>query len=145
MKPDFTGTWKLIRGESEFAFLPPPRLRVDTISHAESEFRVRTRQKDANGDLTVDRDLVIDGAAIEVMIRGRARLVRAFWDDHVLVTETVSEVSGKPRRLVDRRSLDANGEWITIERLQEQPGGDVRQKLRLRRLDDSREATISEQ
>lgn len=145
MKPDFTGTWKLIRGESEFAFLPPPRLRVDTISHAEPEFRVRTRQKDANGDLTVDRDLVIEGAAIEVMIRGRARLVRAFWDDHVLVTETVSEVSGKPRRLVDRRSLDADSQWITLERLQEQPGGDVRQKLRLRRLDDSREAIISEQ
>ncbi|NDJ12149.1 MAG: hypothetical protein EBY17_13310 [Acidobacteriia bacterium] len=143
MKPDFTGVWKLIRGESEFGFLPPPRLRVDTISHLEPEFWVRTRQKDANGDLTVDRDLVLGGAPIEVTIRGRVRLVRAFWDDSVLVVETVSEVSGKPRRLVDRRTLDADNGWMTIERLQEQPGGPVRQKLRLRRSGYSHDAMVS--
>lgn len=143
MKPDFTGVWKLIRGESEFGFLPPPRLRVDTISHLEPEFRVRTQQKDANGDLTVNRDLVVGGDPIEVTLRGRVRLVRAFWDDRVLVVETVSEVSGKPRRLLDRRSLDADGEWMMIDRLQEQPGGPVRQKLRLRRSGDIHTAMIS--
>ena len=134
MKPNFTGTWKLIRGECDFAFLPPPKLRVDTIAHVEPDFRVRTRQKDANGDLTVDRNLVIGGESVEISIRGRGRQVRAFWDGDALVVETLSEVSGNSRRLTDRRTLDPDGEWITIHRLQEQPGGDVRQTLRLLRL-----------
>ncbi len=134
MKPDFTGAWKLIRGECDFAFLPPPKARVDTISHVNEVFQVRTRQKDANGDLTVDRDLTIGGEPVEVSIRGRSRSIRAFWDGDALVVEALSEVSGKTRRLVDRRTLDADGEWITIDRMQEQPGGNVRQRFRLRRI-----------
>ena len=133
MRPDFTGVWKLIRGESEFGFLPPPRLRVDTITHAEPHILIRTRQKDANGVITLDRDLTIGGEFVEVMIRGRARQVRAFWDDAELVVETASEVSGNSRRIEDRWSLDASAEWVTIVRLHEQPGGAVRQRLRMRR------------
>lgn len=135
MKPDFTGVWKLIRGESDFGFLPPPSLRIDTISHVEPEFHVRTRQTDANGNVTVDRDLTLGGGAIEINIRGRARQIRATWDESVLVVETLSEVSGRSRRLVDRRTLDPDGAWLTLDRLQEQPGGDVRQRLRFRRSD----------
>lgn len=134
MKPDFTGVWKLIRGESEFGFLPPPNLRIDTISHVEPRFHVRTRQRDANGDVTVDRDLTLGGDAIEISIRGRARQIRAAWNENVLVVETLSEVSGNSRRLVDRRTLDPDGAWLTLDRLQEQSGGDVRQRLRFRRL-----------
>lgn len=67
------------------------------------------------------------------MIRGRARQVRAFWDDVVLVVETGSEVSGNGRRITDRWALDADSAWLTIERVHEQPGGAVHQRLRLQR------------
>ena len=72
MQPNFTGVWKLIRGECDFGFLPPPRLRVDTILHNDPQLRIRTRQKDANGDITIDRDLTIGGEAVTIQIRGRA-------------------------------------------------------------------------
>ena len=133
MKPNFTGVWKLIRGESDFGFLPPPHLRVDTITHADPELRIRTRQKDDNGDVTLDRDLILGDEAVKIVIRGRARVIRAFWDEAVLVVETKSQVSGKQRRLEDRWLLDEDGEWLTIERLHEMPGGPVRQRLRLQR------------
>jgi len=134
VRPNFTGVWKLIRGESDFGFLPPPTLRLDTIAHGDPQLRIRTRQKDANGDITVDRDLTVGGEAVTIPIRGRTRLVRAFWDGLVLVVETNSELSGAPRRIEDRWALDAGApEWLTIERRQEQPGGAVRQRLRLRR------------
>ena len=133
MRPNLTGVWKLVRGESDFGFLPPPRLRVDTIAHQDPLLRIRTRQKDANGDITLDRDLTIGGEPVNIEIRGRARQVRAFWDEGVLVVETRSEVSGQARRIEDRWTLDAEGEWLTIERLHEQPGGPVHQRLRLRR------------
>ncbi len=134
MRPDFTGIWKLIRGESEFGFLVPPEWRLDKIAHVDPQLRIRTRQKDANGDITVDRDLTVGGDAVTIMIHGRARQITAFWEDAVLVVETRSQVSGNARRIEDRRSLDAGGEWLTIKRLHEQPGGAVRQRLRLRRL-----------
>lgn len=133
MRPDFTGAWKLIRGESDFGFLGAPEWRLDTITHEEPRLRIRTRQKDANGDTTIDRDLTAGGEPVTIMIRGRERQLIAFWEDTVLVVETRSEVSGNARRIEDRRSLDVGGEWLTIERRHEQPGGAVRQRLRLRR------------
>ena len=133
MRPDFTGIWKLIRGESDFGFLGPPEWRLDTITHKDPELRIRTRQKDANGDITVHRDLTVGSEAVTVVIRGRERQISAFWEGAVLVVETRSEVSGNARRIEDRRSMDAGGEWLTIDRLHEQPGGAVRQRLRLRR------------
>lgn len=135
--PDFTGAWKLIRGESEFGFLPPPRLRIDNITHnaGTGALQIRTRQKDASGDVTVDRDLVIGGDAVAVAIRGRSRSVRAYWATGAeLVIETASEVSGASRRIEDRWTLDPGGQWLTIHRLHELPGGPVRQRLRLRRI-----------
>lgn len=131
--PDFTGVWKLIRGESEFGFLPSPQLRMDTIIHQEPVLRIRTRQKDANGDITLDRDFVIGGEPVEIAIRGRARTVRAFWGEAALVITTLSEVSGYMRRIEDRWVIDGGGEWLTIRRLHELPGGPVRQLLRLQR------------
>jgi len=131
--PDLSGVWKLYRGECDFAFLPPPRLRVDTIRQDGERIIIQTRQKDANGTASVERALTIGGDAVEVVIHGRARQVRAFWDADELVVETASEVSGHARRIEDRYRLDADGEWLTIQRVHEQPGGAVRQRLRLKR------------
>ncbi|MEO5923594.1 MAG: hypothetical protein ABIR70_07185 [Bryobacteraceae bacterium] len=135
MPSDLSGTWKLIRGESDFGFLPPPRLRVDMITHREPYLHMRTRQKDANGDIVLDRNVTIGGAAEQIVIRGRARLLRAFWEEQTLVVETTSEVSGSARRIEDRWTVDADGAWLTIERAHDQPGGTVHQWLRLRRIE----------
>lgn len=134
MRPNFTGVWELICGESEFGFLPPPQSRLDVIRHEEPRLQVRTRQKDANGDVTIERDLTIGGEVAVIAIRGRERRLRAYWDGAALVVETCSEVSGKARRIEDRWTVDASGEWLTIARLHEQPGGPVHQKLRLRSI-----------
>ena len=139
MRPNLTGVWNLIRGDSDFGFLPPPQLRVDVIAHEDPQLRIRTRQKDANGDVTTGRCLTIGDEAARIIIRDRARWVRACWDAAVLVVETSSEVSGKSRRIEDRWTLDAAGDWLTIDRLHEQPGGPVRQRLRLQRLKDPAE------
>jgi hypothetical protein len=133
VEPNFSGVWKLIRGECDFAFLAPPRLRVDTILHSGQQINIRTRQKDTKGDLTIDRDLTIGGEAEIVLIHGRARLIRAYWEAAALVLQTDSEVSGNLRRIEDRFTLDNKGEWLTVERHLGQPGGAVHQRLRLRR------------
>jgi hypothetical protein len=133
MPPNFTGEWRLMRGESDFGFLPPPKLRIDTIAHDGARFHLQTLQRDANGKVIVDRDLEIGGPPVEIAIRGRGRSIRAFWEGDVLVIETTSEVSGKARRLEDRWTLEPGGERLTIARLHEQPGGPVRQRLCMQR------------
>jgi hypothetical protein len=77
MRPNFTGVWKLIRGESDFGFLPPPEWRLDSITHDDPELQIRPRQKDANGDTTVDRDLTVGGETVTIMIRRRDRRIAA--------------------------------------------------------------------
>jgi len=133
MCPNFTGEWKLDRGASEFGFLSAPKLRIDRIVHDEPRLRIETRQKDTNGDITVVRDFMIGAEPVPVVIRGRIRLIRAFWDAVGLVVETTSEVSGNPRRIRDRWTLP-DEDRITIERLHEQPGGAVHQRLQMQRL-----------
>ncbi len=134
MHPNFTGVWKLIRSESDFGFLPPPHLRVDTISHEDPVLKMRTRQKDENGDVTLERDLTIGDEPVKIAVQGKTRRIRAFWEDSVLVVETKSETSGKQWRIEDRWKLDEDGEWLTLERMHEQPGGGaVRQRLRMQK------------
>ena len=133
MPSNFTGIWTLIPSESDFGFLPPPSLRVDTISHEEPQLQIRTRQKDANGDITLDRNVVIGGDPATVLIRGRARQIRVFWQESVLVVETKSEVGGNARCIEDRWTIDVETGWLTIERRFEQSGGAVHQRLHLRR------------
>jgi hypothetical protein len=130
---NLTGVWRLRNDASDFGFLPAPRLRTDTITHNGRELRILTRQKDANGEITVERDLTIGGAEAELTIHGRTRRMRAFRDDAAIVLETRYEVSGNPRRIEDRLLPDADGQWLSIHRLLEQPGGVVRQRLRFRR------------
>ena len=101
--------------------------------HDDPQLHIRTHQIDANGDIAVDKDLTIGGQTLTVAIRGRERQIRAFWDDDVLVLETLSVVSGNIRCLEDRCSLDAAEEWLIVERLHEQPGGAVKQLLRFHR------------
>jgi hypothetical protein len=135
MFANFTGTWELIPHESRFGFLPPPSLRVDTIVHEESRILIQTRQKDTNGDNTVIRDINIGAEVVLLDIRGRLRWIRATWqDDGALLMETTSEVSGNPRRIQDRWKLGTDAQWLMIERLFQQSGGNVHQWLWFKRV-----------
>ena len=117
------------RGRSEFAFLAPPRTRVDVITQTGDAISIRTTQKDTNGTTIVERSFQIGGDAVDVEIRGRMRRVSGRWEGADLVISTESEVSGNARRIEDRWRLSDDGETIFISRLHEQPGGAVRQML----------------
>jgi hypothetical protein len=82
----------------------------------------------------VERRLEIGGETVEIEIHGRPRKIRARWEETTLALETRHEVSGRLRLIEDRFRLDADGAWLTLDRLHHQPGGAVRQRLRLQRL-----------
>ena len=130
---DFTGTWRLSLRESSFGFLPPAKLRVDSITQTEAQICIVTRQVDTNGDHTVERVLPLNGTPVEVLVLAKVRTISARWDGDVLLIETHNEVSGRVRRIEDRWSLSADGESITVSRSHDNPGGAVRQKIVLQR------------
>ncbi len=128
-KPDFTGSWRLSLRESRFGFLPPAKLRVDTITQSATGIRIVTRQIDTNGDHTVERVLPLDGTPVEVLVLGRTRTISAHWDGDDLLVETHNEVSGRLRRIEDRWSLSPDRESIKVSRWHGNPGGAVRQEI----------------
>lgn len=127
---NLSGVWKLLVGESDFGFLPPPKFRLDTVAHAGERIRIETHQIDGNGDNTVVRDLIVGAEPVEAMILGRARWISARWDAETLVMETRSTVSGNDRAIEDRWRIGPEG--LTIRRIHRQPGGAGHQTLRFR-------------
>lgn len=131
--PDFSGTFTLNRGLSDFAFLKPPKMRVDSIVHADPNLAVTTLQIDTNGANTTVRRFTTDGALVAIEVLGKARQLRARWEDAELIVETSWDHNGNPRLLTDRWQLSANRKQLTVTRHQQMNGGPVRQRFVLDR------------
>ena len=132
-RPDFSGTFTLNRAESEFAFLKPPKMRVDSIVHADPQLAVTTLQIDTNGANTTVRKFTTDQLPVTIDVLGKARQLKAHWEGIELIVETSWDHNGNPRVLTDRWVLSANGRQLVVTRHQEMNGGPVRQKFVLER------------
>jgi len=132
-RPDFSGTFTLNRTLSEFAFLKPPKMRVDSIVHADPDLAVTTLQIDTNGANTTIRKFTTDEAPVTIEVLGKARVLKARWDGNDLLVETSWDHNGNPRILTDRWTLSPNCRQLTVTRHQEMNGGPVRQKFILER------------
>ena len=133
MRPDFSGTFTLNRTLSDFAFLKPPKMRVDSIVHADPALTVTTLQIDTNGANTTVRKFTTDSVPVTIDVLGKARQLRARWEDADLIVETSWDHNGHPRILTDRWSLSPNRRQLVVTRHQEMNGGAVRQRFVLER------------
>lgn len=131
--PDFSGTFTLNRALSEFAFLKPPRMRVDSIVHAEPALAITTMQIDTNGANTTVRKFTTDQVPVTIEVLGKIRQLRAHWEEPELVVETSWDHNGNPRVLTDRWRLSPNRQQLVVTRHQEMNGGPVRQRFVLDR------------
>ncbi len=132
-RPDFSGTFTLNRELSELAFLKPPKMRVDSIVHAEPLLTVTTLQIDTNGANTTVRRFTTDDLPVAIEVLSKARQLRARWEDSELVVETSWDHNGNPRVLTDRWCLSANRHQLVVTRHQQMNGGEVRQRFVLDR------------
>ena len=133
-RPDFSGTFTLNCQLSELAFLKPPKMRVDSVVHAEPSLTVTTLQIDTNGANTTIRRFTTDDVPVMIEVLGKVRQLRARWEDLELVVETSWDHNGNPRVLTDRWSLTANGRQLVVTRHQQMNGGAVRQRFVLDRV-----------
>ncbi len=131
--PDFSGTFTLNRTQSEFAFLKPPRMRVDSIVHVEPALAITTMQIDTNGANTTVRKFTTDQTPVTIEVLGKVRQLRAHWEAPELIVETSWDHNGNPRVLTDRWRLSADRKQLVVTRHQEMNGGPVRQRFVLDR------------
>lgn len=128
-RPDFSGTYKLNVELSELAPSKPPRMRVDSIVHAEPALAVTTLQIDHNGATTTVRRFTTDEVPVTFEVSGKERRLRAWWEENELVVET----SWDERVLTDRWRLSGNRRQLVVIRQQEISGRAVRQRFVLDR------------
>ncbi len=131
--PDFSGTFTLNCQLSELAFLKPPKMRVDSVVHAEPSLTVTTMQIDTNGANTTVRRFTTDDVPVMIEVLGKPRQLRARWENLELVVETSWDHNGNPRVLTDRWSLTPNRRQLVVTRHQQMNGGAVRQRFVLDR------------
>ena len=132
-RPDFSGTFTLNHQLSDFAFLKPPKMRVDSIVHADPDLAVTTLQIDANGANSTIRKFTTGQAPITIDVLGKPRQLEARWDGNELIVETSWDLNGNPRLLSDRWILSANRRQLVVTRHQQMNGGPVRQRFVLDR------------
>lgn len=132
-RPDFSGTFTLNRELSDFAFLKPPKMRVDSIVHADPALAVTTLQIDTNGANTTVRKFTTDELPVTIDVLGKARQLRSRWEGSELIVETSWDHNGNPRVLTDRWQLSSNRRQLVVTRHQEMNGGAVRQRFVLER------------
>lgn len=130
-KPNFTGTWKMNVGKSEFGSMPAPDSRTDKIGHEDPSLKDNVTQSGQQGDMTSDLTYSTDGKQTTNTIRGNEFKSTAKWDGDELVIENKGAFNGQDVTLSDRWSLSADGKTITIMRHAVSPMGEMDQKLLL--------------
>ena len=123
-RPDFTGTWVIDAGKSDFGEAPVPKVHTLTIVHKEPQITVNRELEDRKDSTAFRTDGVESKSDSEccgtILTTGR-------WDGTTLRRRVVSETFTQ----LDSWTLAADGRTLTIVREVNQDGGDGAFKLRM--------------
>ena len=115
-KPNFSGEWKLNASKSEFGPMPAPTSRVDKITHADPDLKVKTTQSGQNGDMSFEFTYSTDGKETTNELRGNATKSTAKWEGDTLVISTKASFQGNDITLTDKWMLSEDGKTLTVNR-----------------------------
>jgi hypothetical protein len=128
-KPNFSGSWKLNTGKSDFGAMPAPDSRSDTIAHEDPDLKDSYTQNGQMGETTAEMKYSTDGKETTNSIRGNEIKSTAKWDGDDLVIDGKAQFNGADVTLKDRWSLSADGKTLTIQRHVNSPVGETDQKI----------------
>ncbi len=127
--PDFSGSWQLDPARSDFGPEPGPSSATQVIEYHDPVMRVKADSDGFMGTSHAELELVTDGTEKEQTVDGKPRETRSYWDGAVLVTEWGVENPGTPKfEMVERRSLSADGQTMTVKRQVHSSWADWEQK-----------------
>src|SRR5262245_6063987 len=118
-KPDFNGTWKLVKVSEEELNAQLP-YEVYTFEQTGNDFRAVMRIKDGLGERTFDVKVKMDGKPHEQRCGNVPCTITASWDDSSLVWSLQREIdtgNGRYTMLTERKmQLSADRKTITSQR-----------------------------
>jgi hypothetical protein len=126
--PDFSGSWQLDAAHSDFGPEPGPSQSTQIIEQ-DDVLRVTADSEGFMGNSHVELEFPTDGSEKVQTVEGKPRKTRTYWEDAVLVTEWGVDNPAPPRfEMVERRSLSADGQTMTVQRQVHSSWADWEQK-----------------
>jgi hypothetical protein len=128
-KTDFSGTWKLNTGKSDFGPIPAPDSLIETIAHQDPSMKLNVATKGGmQGDLTYDVSYTTDGKECVNKVGDNELKSTLNWDGAALTVDTKGTFGGNDITLKDRWALSDDGKTLTITRHVSSPMGEADMK-----------------
>ncbi len=123
--PDFSGSWMLNVGKSQYGQFPAPEVMMRTVKMDGTSMTMSTYQKGAQGEVTSEWKYTTDG---KPSTNGTSTGSAAWYGD-TLVIESAREAQGARLTQRDVWSLSADGKTLTVNTKVKLPNGefDVKQ------------------
>ncbi len=128
-KPDFSGTWKLNVGKSDYGVLPPSNSRTDVIDHKDPALKVSVSDDGAQGQQNYTLALTTDGKEALNHPGGLDMKNVATWQGNNLVVNTKLQFQGNDVSIKSTWTLSDDGKTLTQSAHLESPMGETDQKF----------------
>ena len=136
-KPNFSGSWKLNSGKSDFGMIPAPDKMDRTIMHTDPTLKMTTVQSGPQGEMTSDMVLMTDGSDSVNKLRGTDVKSVAKWDGDKLTVKSKREAQGMEINLTETWTMSADGKVLTVINAVSTPQGDFEAKVIMDRVGDA--------
>ncbi len=120
-QPNFSGSWQVDLGKSDFGPSPPPDALTLVVEHKGSSLTVKSSQTVAGNQISNQRTMTTDGKPNTNTIRGmggdQAITSTSKWDANKLVSTYSLDLGGMTANVVETWELGAGGTVLTNTRL----------------------------
>lgn len=126
-KPNFSGSWKMNPGKSDFGPVPAPDKLEQTIKHEDPKLNINTVSAGPQGETKTETNYSTDGK--DSLNKGQGGMeVKsvAAWDGEKLVIKYKREIQGMEISFVDSWTLAGDGKTLTVARDLSTPQGDFK-------------------
>jgi len=113
-KTDFSGTWKLNPGKSDFGQMPAPDSRTDKITHQDPSLKTNVTSSGGMGDATYDLSYTTDGKECVNQMFGNDVKSIVKWDGDDLTIDSKGSFGGSDFTAKARWNLSADGKTLTV-------------------------------
>lgn len=129
-KTDFSGTWKINAGKSDFGPMPAPDSMTQKITHEDPSLKANVSTTGGmQGDMTYDVVYTTDGKECVNKLADNEFKSTLKWEGDELVVDTKGSFSGTDFTSKDRWTLSSDGKTMTVARHISSAMGDADMKL----------------
>jgi hypothetical protein len=114
-KSDFSGTWKLNTGKSDFGAMPPPDTMTQKITHQDPSLKASVASTGGmNGDMSYDMSYTTDGKECVNKVGESEFKSTLKWDGDDLMVDTKGSFGGNEFTAKGRWTLSGDGKILTV-------------------------------